>query len=389
MLLSGGLGYGEQRMAALRWLPGVLLLLPWLVGPLTPSNDARIRDLAGPSGFRLLDWETMHLGERAGRLWTGLVGSAAAADAAADADTLHAYFRGPARPSDLRAGAEAALERSVAAAYRDGGLTRSEPLPLARLFPPVLVALTSPPNVLVIAPRDALRVVGSSVLQAMDVLDQERLEASADSTGVSSLVAPIGGLALYPSMVLEEDTPEHVLAAVAHEWMHQYLIFYPLGTAYWSSQEAREINETTADMVGTEVGGQVASTLGFSPAPPASSGAAPAAGFDFRAFMRETRVLTEQLLADGQVDAAEAAMRARRDELQQRGFQIRKLNQAYFALYGSYGDGFAASPSNPIPRLLRTLRASSSTLGDFVFQVRQVTTLAELSRIANQTALPA
>ena len=42
-------------------------------------------------------------------------------------------------------------------------------------------------------------------------------------------------------------------------------------------------------------------------------------------------------------------MRARRDELQQHGYQIRKLNQAYFALYGSYGDGFAASPANPIP----------------------------------------
>ncbi len=72
--------------------------------------------------------------------------------------------------------------------------------------------------------------------------------------------------------------------------------------------------------------------------------------------MRETRVQTEDFLKVGQVAEAESYMRARRDELQQHGVQIRKLNQAYFALYGSYGEGFAASPSNPIPRLLRTLR---------------------------------
>ena len=86
----------------------------------------------------------------------------------------------------------------------------------------------------------------------MDIAAQERLEASADSTGVSSLVAPIGGLATYPSMVLDEDTPEHVLAAVAHEWVHQYLVFYPLGAGYWNSQETREINgrklATTAEL---------------------------------------------------------------------------------------------------------------------------------------------
>jgi hypothetical protein len=385
MLLTGRLRYGERIMHALRWLPSVLLLLPWLLGPIAPSTDARIRDLAGPLAFRLLEWETVHVGERAGRLWMGLFGSGNSGTAS-DQDTLRAYFRAGSRQPDLRPDAEAALERVVAIAYQDAGLSRSGPLPIDRLFPPVLVALTPPPNVLVIAPRTELRVVGSSILQAMDGPTQARLEASADSTGVSSLVAPIGGLATYPSMVLEEDSPEHVLAAVAHEWMHQYLIFYPLGTGYWTSQETREINETTADMVGVEVGGQLANALGLPPTPGTGSRAGPAAsqpGFDFRVFMRETRVKVEQLLQDGQVTTAEAYMRARRDELQQHGFQIRKLNQAYFALYGSYANSFAASPSNPIPRLLRTLRDRSGTLGEFIFQVRQITTVAELARAAS------
>ena len=94
--------------------------------------------------------------------------------------------------------------------------------------------------------------------------------------------------------------------------------------------------------------------------------------------MRDTRAETEQLLAAGQVDSAEAYMRRRRDELQQHGYVIRKLNQAYFALYGSYGEGFAASPANPVPGLLRRLRAASPTLGDFLFRVRGITTVAEL-----------
>jgi len=94
--------------------------------------------------------------------------------------------------------------------------------------------------------------------------------------------------------------------------------------------------------------------------------------------MRETRLQTEQFLTDGQIDSAESYMRARRDELLQHGYQIRKLNQAYFALYGSYGGGFAASPANPIPALLRTLRAQSPTLGDFVVRIRGITTVAQL-----------
>jgi hypothetical protein len=363
-------------VSLLRWLPGIVLLLPWLLAPVAPSNEARIRDLAGPYSFRLLDWETRNLADRATRLWAGLVDTGSVQPS--DADTLTAYLQARARPQEQRAQVEAALEHLVGQAYQAGGLTRSEPLPVQQLFPPVLVALTPPPNVLVIAPRTELRVIGSSVMQAMDVPAQERLEASADSTNVSSLVAPIGGLATYPSMVLEEDAPDRVLIAVAHEWLHQYLIFYPLGRDYWNSQETREINETTAEMIGQEVGGHLADSLGLAPrpAPPAPRSTQPA--FDFRAFMRETRVQAEQLLNDGQVDAAESYMRARRDELQLNGYQIRKLNQAYFALYGSYGGGFAASPSNPIPGLLRALRDQSPSLGDFIFLVRNVTTVAQL-----------
>jgi hypothetical protein len=362
-------------MRILRWLPSLILLVPLLFGPQLPANATRIRDLASPTSFHLVDWETQHLAEQAGNLWSGL--TTVVDPTASDVDVLRTYFADRAHHADLRPLAETALEHVVATAYREDGVNRDQPIRLAGLFPPVLVALTQPPNVLVIAPRTELRVMSSSVLESMDVAAQEQLEASADSTGVSSLVTPIGGLATYPSMVLENDSAELVLSSVAHEWLHQYLIFYPLGAGYWSSQETREINETTADLVGNEVGAQAAASIGLA-APPSQPGPRGRPAFDFRGFMRDTRDQTEQLLAAGQVDAAEAYMRARRDELQQHGYVIRKLNQAYFALYGSYGDGFAASPRNPIPGLLHTLRQQSPSLADFLVRVRGVTSVADL-----------
>src|SRR3712207_7984220 len=93
--------------------------------------------------------------------------------------------------------------------------------------------------------------------------------------------------------------------------------------------------------------------------------------------MRETRLRTEELLAAGQIEQAEQYMRARRDELQQHGITIRKLNQAYFALYGSYGGGFAASPRNPIPDLLRQLGEQRGSLGEFILRGRTLTSGAE------------
>ena len=371
-----GLGYARTSVwNLLRWVPSLVLLAPWLLGPLAPPESARLRDLSSPESFGLLDWETVHVGQKLGDLWAGLSGPTVATSD--DADVLRSYFAQNPHPADLRPAAETALEHLVAQAYREDGVMRSEPLNLQNLFPPVLISLTAPPNVLVIAPRTELRVISSSVLEPMDVSAQEQLEASADSTGVSSLVAPIGGLATYPSMVLDNDSAEQVLSASAHEWVHQYLIFYPLGQGYWSSQQTREINETTAEMIGEEVGSGIATSIGLAPAPTAPVVARRPA-FDFRGFMRDTRAQVEQMLAAGQVDAAEAYMRAQRDELERHGYVIRKLNQAYFALYGSYGEGAAASPTNPIPSLLHQLRDQSSSVGAFLARVRGITTVDEL-----------
>lgn len=369
---------------AFRWLPTAALFVLLLVSTRVSDRDLQVLTLTGPDQFRLLDWESTFVAARLGRILDGLLAGAPAREG--DDEVLRQYFAAPAEERQARRmAAEAAMERAVSGALRQAGTARELPLLGPRVFPPVLTALVQPPNVLIVSPRTALRVEQNLLLRtAMSDRDQSRLEASVDSHGVSSLVAPVGGIATYPAMVLVSDDPAMVLSSVAHEWVHHYLIFHPLGRGYWSDQETREINETTADLVGRELGGQIAARLGLQPSrrPPDPESSPARRGFDFRAFMRATRSEVEALLARGEVDAAEAYMEARRVEVNQQGYAIRKINQAYFALYGSYGEGFAASPSNPIPELLRQVRDRSSSLGQFLLSVRGLARVDDLRRLA-------
>jgi hypothetical protein len=189
---------------------------------------------------------------------------------------------------------------------------------------------------------------------------------------------PIGGLATFPTMVVEGTRPLDTVVAVTHEWIHSYLFFSPLGVRYWSSQEARTINETVADMVSRELGRRVERELGLEQAPAGRPDVQRPSDIQFRAMMRETRVTLDGLLKQGQVDEAEAYLRVRQQDFQAAGFQIRKLNQAYFAFYGSYGD--AAAGVNPIPGQLGLLRAASRSPAEFLRRVSQLTSAADLAR---------
>ena len=91
--------------------------------------------------------------------------------------------------------------------------------------------------------------------------------------------------------------------------------------------------------------------------------------------MRETRQETEGLLAEGRTTGAESYMEERRLELLERGYRIRKINQAYFAFYGSYAT--SAASVSPIEGQLRGLRERSETLGEFLSTVAQFSTYEE------------
>jgi hypothetical protein len=187
-------------------------------------------------------------------------------------------------------------------------------------------------------------------------------------------------------------------STIAHEWIHIYLGRYPLGMNYETSPELRTMNETTASIAGGEIGKivmqryypelltqdsispQLVSHLigGASPdnAPPP---------FDFRAEMHTTRVHTDELLAQGKIDEAEAYMEQRRQVFWDNGYPIRKLNQAYFAFYGAYADvpGGAAG-EDPVGPAVRALRAQSGSLKEFLERIAQMTSFAELQKAVGQ-----
>jgi hypothetical protein len=64
-------------------------------------------------------------------------------------------------------------------------------------------------------------------------------------------------------------------------------------------------------------------------------------------------------------------MEERRQYLASNGYYIRKLNQAYFAFYGTYAD--EPTSVSPIGVELRELRSRSSSVRDFLNRVARMT----------------
>jgi hypothetical protein len=94
--------------------------------------------------------------------------------------------------------------------------------------------------------------------------------------------------------------------------------------------------------------------------------------------MRETRQHTDDLLRSGKIADAEGYMEQRRVELNTHGHRVRKINQAYFAFHGSYGESPASV--SPIARELFELRTLSADVGEFVRSVRGVSSYEQFKQ---------
>jgi hypothetical protein len=240
---------------------------------------------------------------------------------------------------------------------------------LGGVFPPVLFQFSQMPMALIVSPRDAIQQEANIQLEPnLSLQDMVALENSVEEDGeYSALVVPIGGLGVYPTMVMESTTLSWVVEVIVHEWVHNYLTLRPLGWNYMTSPETRTMNETTASLLGRAIGRLV--MLRYYPelappemvvepvpaAPPASTETTPPI-FDFRAEMHETRLRVDELLAAGLIEEAEAYMEARRQVFWENGYQIRRLNQAYFAFYGAYADSpGGAAGSDPVGEAVRRL----------------------------------
>jgi hypothetical protein len=280
--------------------------------------------------------------------------------------------------------AESILQAQISEVVADLGLTLGgQPLP------PILYHSSPLPTALIVSPRDEiLQEYNISLEPDINVDERTILEDRVDETmDVSSLVVDVGGIGVYPTMVLETSNLNFLIEVVAHEWIHNFLSLRPLGLKYLSSPELRTMNETAAAIAGREIGlaviGRFYPELLPPPPPPeveAEPGEPPPPpAFDFRDEMRQTRETVDQMLADGDIEGAEEYMEARRQAFWENGYRLRKINQAYFAFYGAYADqpGGAAG-EDPVGEAVRRLFDQSPSLATFLKRIAWMTSFEEL-----------
>jgi hypothetical protein len=263
-----------------------------------------------------------------------------------------------------------------------------------RVWPPVTFRFNDLPTYLVISPRDDIRNY-RGIYMVPDVPATERagLETAVEEAlDVSALVVDVGGIGSWPTMVVDDASLRSLFDIVAHEWTHTYLLLRPLGLKYDDSRDLTTMNETVASIVGGEVADLVIARyypelvpppvtprltpLTAEPEPPAEARAS--TGEDFNQAMRRIRLRVDELLAEGHVEEAETYMEVERQKLVAKGYNLRRLNQAYFAFHGSY----ATSPTSvdPIGPWLRQLRAQSGSLKAFLDTVARMRSLDDLLR---------
>lgn len=280
--------------------------------------------------------------------------------------------------------AELILERLIAQEALKERMTRGF-LGMRFMWPPVGIAIESRPSILAVSPRDRIELDKSVLLKSGVTRDsRESIEEEVASLDLSGLVVGVGGVATYPAILPDDGDLSFALEISAHEWLHHYLFFHQLGRSYYASSQMTSINETVANMWGKEIGRRLycehfAKCEPEASQTPPSTGTPPAGAFDFNREMRATRLKVDEMLKQGKIQEAEAYMEDRRKFMVEHGILIRRLNQAYFAFYGSYGD--EPSVVSPIGDQLKVIRAKSDTVGDFIRQVSLIGNIEEFEAL--------
>ena len=286
---------------------------------------------------------------------------------------------------------ETIIELQIRAVLRQNGIINPFDSVFRVNFPPIAFELAEPPHLLVISPRNQIdRIRDVLLLQNMTTDQMNNIENQVEASGYSALAVELGGLGVtYPTFVNSNSSLHDVLNAATEEWVHQYLAFKPLGFRYVldllgisRNQDIITMNESLAGIVSSEIGDEVynkyyASYFPASNNPPSTISSAPA--FDFNAAMRQIRQNVDAYLAAGQIDQAEQYMNEQRNYLQTQGYYIRKLNQAYFAFYGTYAD--TPAYIDPIGTAIQDIRNQRSLLKDFLNAVDHVTSVSQLDKL--------
>lgn len=317
--------------------------------------------------------------------------TAAAADLLADQARLDARIERWGRMS------EAIIQHQISVVLTEYGFQFG-----GQPIPPPLYKVTPLPLALIISPRDVIRQDANiSLLPDLSLDEITALEARVErELNVSALVVSIGGVGVYPTMVMRTTDLPWLVDVVAHEWSHNYLTLRPLGALYYSSSELRTMNETAANIVGREIGRAVIRRFypEYEPLPlpaaphdelyPPPEDDSDTGEFNFQQEMHITRVTVDRMLAEGQIEEAEAYMNERRAFFFEHGYRIRRLNQAYFAFHGAYADTpRGAAGRDPVGALVRALRARSSSLKDFIDSIAWMTSMEQLAEAVRRPSM--
>jgi len=245
------------------------------------------------------------------------------------------------------------------------------------IFPSPEFNVGSSPKLLVTSPRNKIeRKEEILLVPSIDIETIEELEGIASNDELSSVIINIGGLATYPSIIAEGKSSRELFLTISHEWLHQYLIFHPLGRSYFSNTEMKEINETLANIFSKkllkslcekdfEIKNEMCSV---SPLKDENK-------FDYREFMKKLRINVDQLLSEGKINNAEKLMNESTLILNNNGIKIRKINQAWFAFNGTYGD--SPSSTSNFNDELNNLIDSYGTLKDAINDIKNISSLDE------------
>lgn len=277
---------------------------------------------------------------------------------------------------------ERIVERYLDEAISQAGLQESLPLftDVEVTWPPVALELTGPPQLLVTSPRDEIRRSDLLLRNDLTLAQVEAIEADAAGGETAALVVSIGGIATYPAIVRDNRSYNSLIETASHEWIHHYLAFYPLGRTWGSGGDSEPLNETTANIAGRALAAMIreAHPIEFADGLDGRGPPGDEATVNFREVMQQLRLDVDALLADGEVEAAEALMEERRQFLEENGIYIRKINQAYFAFYGTYADSPASS--NPIGPKVEELWELTGDLEIFLTIMREVEDADDLDR---------
>lgn len=377
---------------------------------LVPSFDHRLGSIVKPYTFSIVQWELKTIPHEIGE-W--LFGQRGGVDS--EVDTVVGYFSSTERietlESELEAihsgdrqgdtalleaeldklrqqtvGLAATVARIIEGQIRETLVELGIFNPLIKVkvsFPPIDFKLERPPHLLVVSPRDKIESMREIRLkQSLSLEEIEDIESHVDQLDVSSLVVELGGFGgTFPTFVSNNSGLRFSIDTAVEEWLHQYLALAPLGFLYLldstgvsRNYDIATINETVASMVSEEIGSMVYASYYSHLDSSENQGQKPE--FDFNQEMRQIRMAVDEYLARGKVEEAERYMEEKRQYLAAKGYYIRKLNQAYFAFYGTYAD--SPTSISPIGVELKQLRDKSASVKDFLERVAGMTSREDL-----------